>query len=390
MLHWLTALSLLCLAQGPLGAQTTSESGQKTDTDQSSTATSEQRSPAGYSNPIRTVNSHTVRDGRTVDKQQLQRLGPDGRYEPYVDTEKEEVHVDAYTVRTVERTFARGLDGQKVLVQVTEAETKTLPDGQQRRVRSTSNPDTNGRLQIVQQEIQQTRQTSPGVQVTKTTVMTSNMDRNLAPTKQVEERQTKKDSHTLEFHTSTLVPDGNGGWQVSEVREGVVTEADDKSRTKDERLLQPDANGTLTLVGRTISKETGNNSAQRRQTVEDYSTNVPGGFGDGSLKLNQRTTTVRRDRGGKQVTEQQVEQTNPADPGQPPRLTQKSIDIVSPKPGGSRSETRTVESLNVNGDLGVVWVDTSSFQTAPAVQVDMTKGSTGSPVKVDTKTPPPK
>ena len=389
MLHWLTALSLLCLAQGPLGAQTTSDSGQKTD-NQSWTATGEQRSPAGYSNPIRTVNSHTVRDGRTVDKQQLQRLGPDGRYEPYVDTEKEEVHVDANTLRKVQRTYSRGLDGQKILVQVTEEETKTLPDGQQRLLRSTSNPDTNGRLKVVQQELQQTRQASPGVQVTKTTVMTSDMDGNLAPTKQIEQRQTKKDSHTLEFHASTLVPDGNGGWQVSEVREGVVTEADDKSRTKDERLLQPDANGTLMLVGRTISKETGNNSGEQRQTVEDYSTNVPGGSGDGSLQLNQRTTKVRRDRGGKQVTEQQVEQTNPADPSQPLRLTQKTIDIVSPKPGGNRSETRTVESLNVNGDLGVVWVDTSNVQTAPAVQVDMTKGSTGSPVKVDTKTPPPK
>jgi sirohydrochlorin ferrochelatase len=391
MLHWVTALSLICLGQSRLCAQAASDSGQKADTSQSWTATSEQRSLSGDSNPVRTVQSHTERDGRKVDRQEVERLGPDGRYEPYADTEREEVRIDANTVRTVQRSFARGPDGQKTLVQVTEEESRALSDGQQRLVRSTSSPDVNGRLRTVQRELQETRQSSPGVQVTKTTVMTSNIDGNLAPSVQIEERRTKKDNHSLEFHKSTLLPNGNGGWQVSEVREGVVTEGNDKSRTKDERWLQPRPDGTLMLVGRTISKETGNGSAEQRETVEEYSTNVAGGFGDGSLQLNRRVTTVRRVRAdGQKTTQEQVEQTNPADPSEPLRLTQKTIDTMRLKPGGSSSEIRTIESLNANGDLGVVWVDTSNVQSAPAVQVDMTKGSMAPAVNVDTKTAKPK
>jgi len=391
MLHWITALSLVCLGQSRLCAQAASDSGQKADRNQSWTATSEQRSVSGDSNPIKIVVSHTERDGRTVEKRKVERLGADNRYEPYADTEKEEVRIDANTVRTVQRTFARGPDGQKTLVQVMEEERRTLPDGQQRLVRSTSSPDVNGRLQTVQRELQETRQSSPGVQVTKTTVMTSNIDGNLAPSVQIEERQIKKDNHTLEVHNSTLLPNGNGGWQVSEVREAVVTEANDKSRTKDERLLQPGPDGTLMVVGRKISKETGNGSAEQRGTVEEYSPNVPGGFGDGSLQLNRRVTTVHRVRAdGQETTQEQVEQTNPADPSEPPRLTQETIDTVRHKPGGSKSETRTIESLNANGDLGVVWVDTRNVQKGPAVQVDMTKGSTSPAVNVDTKTAKPK
>jgi hypothetical protein len=391
MLHWVTALSLICLGQSRLCAQAASDSGQKAETSQSWTATSEQRSLSGDSNPVRTVQSHTERDGRKVDRQEVERLGPDGRYEPYADTEREEVRIDANTVRTVQRSFARGPDGQKTLVQVTEEESRALPDGQQRLVRSTSSPDVNGRLRTVQRELQETRQSSPGVQVTKTTIMTSNVDGNLAPSVQIEERRTKKDNHNLEFHKSTLLPNGNGGWQVSEVREGVVTEENDKSRTKDERRLQPGPDGTLMLVGRTISKETGNGSAEQRETVEEYSTNVAGGFGDGSLQLNRRVTTVRRVRAdGQKTTQEQVEQTNPADPSEPLRLTQKRIDTMRLKPGGSSSENRTIESLNANGDLEVVWVDTSNVQTAPAVQVDMTKGSMAPAVNVDTKTAKPK
>jgi hypothetical protein len=388
MVHWVTVLSLLCLGQSRLFAQGASDSPAKTGSDQSQTAVHERLSPA--SDPTRTRESRSQRDNRTVEKTQVERLGPDGRYEPYLDSEKETVQVDANTVRIVQRTFGRGPDGQKALMQIQEQETRTLPDGQKRVARTTSSPDVNGRIQIVEQELQQTRQTSPGVQVTKTTVMTRNVDGNLAPTVETEERQTKKDNHRLEFHKSTLVPDGNGGWQVSEVREGLVSEGNDKTQTTDERVLQADANGTLTLVGRKITKASENGPTERRQTEEDYSPNVPGGFGDGGLRLNQRVTKVQRVRGdGQQVTETQVEQINPAAPSEPPRLTEKSTDIVHPGASGTQSETYTIESLNPNGGLGVVWVDTSTVKTAPGVQVDMKKGNTPA-VNVDTKSTQPK
>src|SRR5437588_592457 len=232
-------LLTFCAEQGPGWAQ----SGGQGDTNQSWNSTSDQHSPSGDSNPIRTVESHKEENGRTVDKQSLERLGPDGRYEPYRDTERESVRVDANTIRTVERTFGRGPDGQKALVQVREEETRRLPDGEQKVVRTVSNPDANGRLQMVQRE--------PG---------------------------------------------------------------------------------------------------ETKQTVESYSTEVPGGSGDGKLQLNQRVTRVgRKSADGSQQSEEQVEQRNPAAPGEAPRMTQKTIDIVRPNGSGEAKETRTIQSLDGNG-----------------------------------------
>jgi len=42
-----------------------------------------------------------------VDHETVERLGPEGHYEPYYDIEKESVKVNGTTTRTIERTFAR-------------------------------------------------------------------------------------------------------------------------------------------------------------------------------------------------------------------------------------------------------------------------------------------
>src|SRR5579864_5104274 len=136
-------LFTFCAGQALGWAQSADSSGGQSDTNQSWNATSDQHSPSGDSNPIRTVESHKEENGRTVDKQSLERLGSGGHYEPYRDTERESVQVDAATVRTVERTFGRGPDGQKTLVQVREEETRSLPGGEQKVVRTVSNPDAN-------------------------------------------------------------------------------------------------------------------------------------------------------------------------------------------------------------------------------------------------------
>lgn len=381
---------LLWAAQLQVWAQATNPSDtQSADTNKSWNTTSEQKDPSGSYSPTRTSESHTQRDGRMVDKQTVDLRGPDGRYQAYRDTEKESVRVDATTVRTVERTFGRGPDGQRTLIQVREEETRTLPGGDQKVTRTTSNPDANGRLQVVQRELQETKQNGPDVQNTKTTVFTPDMNGGFSPALQTEERNTRKNSSSVEFHKSTLLPDGNGGWQLQEVREGTINEDKDKSRTKEERVLRPGSDGNLSLVERTVSKETESASGEKRQSVENYSTDVPGGSPDGRLRLNQRIITVRRTGAdGGEVTEQQVEQRNPAAPGESPRLTQKTIDIVRPGMGDTANETRTIQSLDGNGNLGTVWVDTSKTQTAPAVQVDTKQTNNPPAVKVDAKAPP--
>ena len=83
------------------------------------------------------------------------------------------------------------------------------------------------------------------------------------------------------------------------------------------------------------------------------------------------TTTVQRSSPtGQQTTEKQVEQPNPGDPNSGLQVTTRTIDIV--RPGVSRTQgTRTIQTVDANGSLGVVSVDMSESDNVQAVQVQI-------------------
>jgi hypothetical protein len=364
-----TVLMVVWLAPPCARAQT--QNGSDTSASDSNwTATTREQLPSSL-NPSRTSETHTASGGRTIDNQSIETMGLYGRYAPYLDLQKETVKVDANTVRTVERAFGRDSEGRKTLVQVTEEEKRTLPGGEVKVVRTTSNPNANGDLQVVQHEVQDTKQINPNVQETKSTVFTASTNGGLAASMQTTERDTKTGDHTVEFRKSTLLPDLNGGWQTGEVREGTI-KSDGKDRTKEERVLRLGADGNLTVVERTVSKESENAAGEKRGTVETYSNNLPGTPVDGSLHLNQRVTTLhRKGEDGTQSTTKQVEQRNPAQPSDSLQVTREAIDIVRPGLDGTTRQTQTLRSLDSSGGLGVVSVDTRKQDNAPAVQVNI-------------------
>ncbi len=190
-----------------------SSDSQTGDADRSWTATTESQSD--NVNPTRTTESHTRNGNRTLDSQSIQRRGTDGHFEPYQDIEKETVKVDATTMRTTTRAFARDADGAKILMQITEEEKHTLPGGDSNVVRSISNPDVNGKLQMVQRQVEETKKISKAVEDTKTTVMLPSVNGGLAPAMRVEERRTMGANDLVESQKTTLHPDGAGNWQPS-------------------------------------------------------------------------------------------------------------------------------------------------------------------------------
>jgi len=176
------------------------------------------------------MRSHTHEGDRTVDVRSLQTRGADGNFNPYQDIETETVRVNATTTRTTTRTFVRDDSGKKTLFQVTQEEKRTLQSGNSTVVRTTSNPDANGRLQVVQQENQETRKSGPDVEETKTTIMLPGINGGLAPAMQTEERQ-KRSGNTVEIQKTTQLPDGEGKWQVAEVRHS-TTKDEGKNRNR--------------------------------------------------------------------------------------------------------------------------------------------------------------
>ena len=76
--------------------------------DQSWTSSSQQDSPNATINPLRTTESHTEFDGRSVNRTAVETMGMDGRYVPYSDIETQSVRVNDTTVRTVQRAIGSG------------------------------------------------------------------------------------------------------------------------------------------------------------------------------------------------------------------------------------------------------------------------------------------
>ncbi len=321
-------------------------------------------------NPTRTVESHTHSGNRTSDSQSVQRRGSSGQFEPYQDIETETVKLDATTVRTTTRTYGRDSNGSKTLLQVTEEEKHNLPGGGSNVVRSTSNPDANGDLQLVQRQIEETKKISKDVEETKTTVMLPSINGGMAPAMQVDERRERGANDTVQSQKTTLLPDGAGHWQVGEVQRS-TTKQEGKSRSTEEQVSRPDSEGNMGEVSRTVSKASESASGEKRDTVESYSVDAPGSARDGSLHLVERATTVQRSSPtGQQTTEKQVEQPNPGDPNSGLQVTTRTIDIVRPGVSGTQA-TRTIQTVDANGSLGVVSVDTSKSHNVQAVQVQI-------------------
>ena len=96
---------------------------------QSWTTSSEQKDPSGAVNPTRTSTTHREVNGRVIEKTMVEALGPDGRYIPYSEIERESVRENDTTVRNVERSYGRTPDGQRTLTQETQEESRSFPDG---------------------------------------------------------------------------------------------------------------------------------------------------------------------------------------------------------------------------------------------------------------------
>lgn len=332
--------------------------------EQSWSSTNQQSDPTGRINATRTTKTHSERNGRTVDTTSVLAVGPEGRYIPYSQTEKESVRVDANTVRTVERTYGTGPDGQRVLVQQAQEELRSFPDGARKMTRTISNPDANGGLQVIRRELVDSKQVSTGVRETNTTVYSADGSGGLSAAVQVHEQETQASDGTVKFSKSTQLSDGAGHWNLSEVRQGTI-----KPEGKEENVLRPDPDGKLGVVERTVSQQK-RAAGETRAINETYSTNVPGKAGNDGLHLVQRESTVQRSASGRESTVRQVEVPNPGNPGDGLRVTQQAIDIVRPDGRGSAEQKSTVVTFGPDGQGQTAVVDIGSTSNPGVVRVD--------------------
>jgi hypothetical protein len=334
-------------------------------TNDSSTATTQ--TSVENTSPSRTTESHVRSGNKSVEKQTVEALGPNGQYQPASETEKETIHVNATTTRTVVRSYSWDVNGQRNLQQVTEEEARSSASGDVEVVRTSSESDGNGNLQVVQREVADTRTISPDVQETKTTTYLPNGNGDLTPSLQTRELQKRSADHRVEVKKTLLQPNSSGNWKVAEVKESTIKE-DNKARTSEERISRPDSDGGLSEVSRTVGKETQSAAGEKTTTVETYFTNAPGVAADGGLRLNWQVTTVQKTDSGGKTTEQQRMQPNPNDTNGGLQVSTRTKYTVRYAASGT-DETKTIQERDVNGAFQVVSVETRKSDQAPAPQV---------------------
>ena len=355
-------ISVIFCALAPVCAQ--AQNAQPSGTTESWTATTQ--TSLQNTSPSRTTDSHVRSGNQTVDKQIVEALGPNGRYQSSSETEKETIHVDATTTRTVVRSYSWDVNGQRDLQQVKEEEARSSASGDVHVIRTMSESDGNGNLQVIQREVADTRKISPDVQETKTTTYLPNGNGGLTPSLQTQELQKRIAGHRVEVKKTLLQPNSSGNWEVAEAKETTLKE-ENKNRTSEERISRPDSEGGLSEVSRTVGKETENSAGEKNTTVETYFTNAPGVAADGSLRLNWQVTTVEKTNAGGRTTEQQGKQPNPNDTNGGLQVTTKTKYTVR-YAASSTEETKTVQERDINGAFNVVSAEARKSNQARAAQ----------------------
>jgi hypothetical protein len=332
---------------------------------QSWTATTQATAP--NTNPTRTKESHTKSGQRTFDTKTVEVLNADGVYEPYYDVETETVQENATTTRSIARTYNPGVNGTKQLSQVTEEEAQNSANGDANRVRTTSNPDSNGNLQVVRREVTDTTKKDSESLDTQTTVYLIDISGTLAPSMQIQEQQKRGVNGELELVKTTSLRDANGGWQVYEVSERTIME-DGQNRSTDERISRRDFEGNISPVSKVVSHDAQVNG-QATTTADTYSIDVPGSARDGKLHLVERATTVQKNDPGRTTTEQQIEQPDPGDPQAGLVVSTKTTNVIVSGVQGTE-ETDTSSTRNPDDpNFSVVSVQTKKTDQIPATQV---------------------
>jgi hypothetical protein len=314
-------------------------------------------------NPVRTTESHTKSGNRSVDKQRVEVLGPDGHYQPNSDTETETIHENDSTTRTVVRTYTWDGNGRRQLSQVTEEDARTTASGDKQVTRTTSNSDVNGNVQVVQREVADTTKSSPDTQETKATVYSADGNGGFTTLSQTHELEKTNADHSVEVKKTMLIPDGNGNWQVGEVKEQTVKE-DGKNRATEERISRPDVNGKLSELSRTVGQETETAAGEKSRTVDTYSSQLPGSAGNGTLQLNRRVTTIQKKDGTGEKTEQQVDEPNLGTPSDGLQARAKTKYVVQYAAAGTQ-QTKTTQVRDSAGNFSVVSVETHKSDHPP-------------------------
>jgi len=305
---------------------------------------------AGNFASLRRLQTRTESGGRETVTETIEVPGPDGQFKTFSETMTETIRLGLDSVQTKRDVFGTDSDGRRKLIQTTQADQGTSPDGGSRILENTWTADLNGRLELYQRQLQEIKPAGPNVKQTDITIYRPGINEDLRETERVQESERQVSSDVVQNESSHFVRDSNGRWQAIETRNREVRTAGATERTEEETIQRLDANGALTPAERRVTRRSTANG-QDQLTTETYFQNIGAGVSD-ALGLNQRlrVTTVGTADGGQQ-TIRELEARNPAAPNEPLRVVERTVETVRAT-GPDRWEIqRQIFALDGNGRL---------------------------------------
>ena len=270
----------------------------------SSSSAVERSYSAGSAASSRTVQTRTESGGREVVTETTELPGTDGRFKASAETTTETVRAGSKSVQTKRDVFAFDSEGRRKLVETTQGDQQTLPDGTSRTVENTWTPDPSGRLGLSQRQVQEAKSAGPNVKQTDTTIYRPGINEALREAERVQQTERQVSSDLLQSESTRSVRDANGRWQPIETRNQEVRKTAATERLEEETVRRLDANGALTPAERKVTRRSGANG-QEQVVTETYSQNIGGMIRrpDNRLELDQRLriTTVTSANGGHQT-----------------------------------------------------------------------------------------
>ena len=112
---------------------------------------------AGNIAPSRRVQTRTESAGREVITETTEVPGTDGVFKTFVESITETVGTGSVSVHTKRDVFGTDADGRAKLIQMTQADQETLPDGTSRTMENTWTADLDGRLGLLERQLQETK-----------------------------------------------------------------------------------------------------------------------------------------------------------------------------------------------------------------------------------------
>jgi len=275
---------------------------------------------------------------------------------PPVQTEQEEVKVDAQTIRITHRAFATSPSGGRQLTETIVEEIQRMPGDRVHAVRTVSRRDTNGSLSPVQQEIQDMAPSGANSYEIKKKLLLPGNSRTLVEKEQVQQTEHRIGDKAVEIERTRLVSGLNGDWRAAERRVSQNTESEGQIRTN-EQVYRNDVNDRLALSGRIESTEWKDSSGRHWQS-ESYKVDL-----GGRLQLDSRVIMLQKAlKDGGQETNEVIEKPNPIAPEEglkpvrriieeqkvlSPNETERRLDVMEPDQNGDWQSVPNDKPVNV-------------------------------------------